>query len=263
MELHEVIPSCFRRIDHYWRSIGAILNGHGKPKYVQLYQLTKCVFPFSNGSAVPECDFNTSKKLLEAHKNSIQEEIILAIRRGFCSSTYTDYPDLEFDSIYASHFCKIDCCCYMYFEFFSVDFKILLPVKSCVILFCHSERQTSAHWWHFKVQNHKGSTRRMQYCMAHSWYAAALAKKKEEEQKGTERRKKDNERLVMGKSLALKISDLDKKNQVYNMMHTIPHYFVFVFVMHHITFLWSPNSHFYPFLYDKYESLFVFFNSVS
>ena len=103
----------------------------------------------------------------------------------------------------------------------------------------------------------------MQYCMAHSWYAAAFAKKKEEEQKGTERRKKDNERLVMGKSLALKISDLDKKNQVYNMMHTIPHYFVFVFVIHHITFLWSPNSHFYPFLYDKYESLFVFFNYVS
>ena len=47
--------------------------------------------------------------------------------------------------------------------------------------------------------------------MAHSWYAAAFAKKKEEEQKGTERREKDNERLVMGKSLALKISDLDKK----------------------------------------------------
>ena len=47
--------------------------------------------------------------------------------------------------------------------------------------------------------------------MAHSRYAAALAKKREEEQKETERKKKDNDRLEMGKSRALQLSDLDRK----------------------------------------------------
>ena len=77
-----------------------------------------------------------------------------------------------------------------------------------------------------------------EYNMAHSWYAVALAKKKEEEQKETERRKKDNECLEMGKSLSLQISDLDRKIRFFliNFIYT-----------HHITFLWLPNSHFYPF----------------
>lgn len=64
--------------------------------------------------------------------------------------------------VYASHFCMVGCCC-LYFKFFSINFKIALEIKSCVILFFHSEGQTSSHWWHFKVQHNKGSTQRMQY----------------------------------------------------------------------------------------------------
>ena len=96
LEPDEVIPSQFRPIDHHWRSIGAILNDDGKLKYVQLYQLAKCVLYVSRGNAVPERGFSINKKLLEAHGNSIQEETIVVIRQGLCSSTYTDYPDPGF-----------------------------------------------------------------------------------------------------------------------------------------------------------------------
>ena len=88
-----VIPSRIRRIDHYWGSIGAILNDDGKPKYVQLYYLAKSILSVSHGNAVSKLDFSINKKLLEAHGNSMQEETIVAIRWGLCSGTYTDYPD--------------------------------------------------------------------------------------------------------------------------------------------------------------------------
>ena len=87
LEPVKVIPSQFRCIDHYWRSFGAILNEDGKPKYVQLYQLAKCVLSVFHGNAVPEQWFSIKKKIIEARGNSFQEETIFAIRRGLCSST--------------------------------------------------------------------------------------------------------------------------------------------------------------------------------
>ena len=82
LEPEVVTPSRYRRIDHYWRSIGGMLNCDGKPKYVQLFQLAICILSFSDGNAVPERGFSINKKLLDAHGNSIQEETIVAIRRG-------------------------------------------------------------------------------------------------------------------------------------------------------------------------------------
>lgn len=96
LEPVKVILSQFRCIDHYWRSIGAILNEDGKPKYVQLYQLAKCVLSVFHGNAVPERCFSIKKKIIEARGNSFQEETIFAIRRGLCSSTSTDDPDPGF-----------------------------------------------------------------------------------------------------------------------------------------------------------------------
>ena len=95
--------------------------------------------------------------------------------------------------------------------------------------------------------------------MAHSQYAAALAKKKKEEQKEIERWKKDNERLEMGKSIALQISDLDRKIR-----------FMISCIQFLISFIYFDTSHnisvvtklaFLSIL--SYESLFVFFNSIS
>ena len=82
LELDEVIPSRFRRIDHYWRRTGAMMNdsGNGKAKYVQLYQLAIFVVCVSHVTAVSECSFSINKKLLETHGKSIQEETIVVIR---------------------------------------------------------------------------------------------------------------------------------------------------------------------------------------
>ena len=57
LEPDEVIPSRFRCINHYWRSIGAILNNDGKPKYVQLYQPDKSVLSVSHALSLMRMQF--------------------------------------------------------------------------------------------------------------------------------------------------------------------------------------------------------------
>ena len=91
-----VTPSRYRRNDHYWRSIRGMLDCDGKPKYVQLFQLAKCVFSFSHGNVVPERGFSINKKLLDAHGSFIQEEKIVAISQG-----------LSIISIITTSYCKL------------------------------------------------------------------------------------------------------------------------------------------------------------
>ena len=72
----------FKRIDFYWRSIGAITGTDGKIKYPQLFALVKCMLSLSHGNAVPERGFSINKKLIDAHGATIYEDTIQAHRFG-------------------------------------------------------------------------------------------------------------------------------------------------------------------------------------
>ena len=95
--------------------------------------------------------------------------------------------------------------------------------------------------------------------MAHSWYVGTLAKNKDEEQKEAYRRKKDDEQLEIGKSRALQISDLDREIS-----------FIIRCIQFLISFIYFDTSYNVSVVTEltflsvlSYESLFVFFNSIS
>lgn len=72
----------FRRIDYFWRDVGAILDEDGRPKYPQLFALAKCVMTVSHGNSIPERGFSINRNLLESHGSTIGEDTIEALRFG-------------------------------------------------------------------------------------------------------------------------------------------------------------------------------------
>ena len=77
---NENFESCYKRIDHYWRKIGELVDEDGGKKYTQLANLALTVCSLSHGNAVSERGFSVNKALLESHGYTIQEDTIVLLR---------------------------------------------------------------------------------------------------------------------------------------------------------------------------------------
>ena len=70
----------FKRIDEYWRRIGALTDDNGNLKYAQLFCLAKCVLSLSHGNAIPERGFSINKQILNIHGYSTYSVTLEALR---------------------------------------------------------------------------------------------------------------------------------------------------------------------------------------
>ena len=77
---NENFESCYKRIDHYWRKIGELVDEDGGKKYTELANLALTVCSLSHGNAAPERGFSVNKALLESHGYTIQEDTIVSLR---------------------------------------------------------------------------------------------------------------------------------------------------------------------------------------